>query len=109
MLAQTILAGQLLEAMMMICFGVSWPVAIVKTLRTRRTEGKSLAFLVLILVGYLAGIAAKLVEAAFAHAWPNWVTLLYLANAILVLTDIALFLKFRPRPAGLDLDGPTLP
>ena len=94
---------------MMICFGVSWPVAILKTLRTRRTEGKSLLFLLLILVGYLAGITAKFIIAAQSHDWPNWVTLLYAANAALVVVDIFLFLKYRPHPNNPDLSDPTLP
>ena len=64
MLLEHILSAQLFEALMMICFGVSWPVAIYKTVRTKRTEGKSFLFLLLILAGYLAGIAAKFVIAA---------------------------------------------
>ncbi len=93
----------------MICFGVSWPVAIFKTLRTRRTEGKSLLFLLLILLGYLAGITAKFIVAAQSHTWPNWVTLLYAVNAILVVVDIFLYQKYRPRPNNPDLSEPTLP
>jgi hypothetical protein len=104
-----ILSGQWFEAVMMICFGVSWPVAIYKTLRTRRTEGKSLLFLLLILVGYLAGITAKFIIAAQSRSWPSWVTLLYAANAIMVAVEIFLYQKYRPRPANADLSEPTLP
>jgi hypothetical protein len=104
-----IFSAQWFEALMMICFGVSWPVAICKTLRTRRTEGKSLLFLLLILLGYLAGIAAKFIVASQSHAWPRWVTLLYAANAILVAVEIFLYQKFRPRPDNPDLSEPTLP
>ena len=94
---------------MLICFGVSWPVAIYKTLRTRRTEGKSLLFLVLILVGYLAGIAAKFILAAQYGAWPGWVTWLYALNAVMVVVEIHLYLKFHIRPDKTDLTDPTLP
>jgi lipopolysaccharide export LptBFGC system permease protein LptF len=102
MLAQ-IMSAQFFEGAMLICFGVSWPVAILKTLRTRRTEGKSLAFLVLILVGYLSGIVAKFVRAS--GGWGNLeaVTTLYALNAIFVATDIFLFLHFRPKPCGEQL------
>jgi len=55
--------GQGLEAAMLICFGVSWPVDIYKAWTSRRTEGKSLAFMCLIFVGHLAGVAAKLTRA----------------------------------------------
>jgi hypothetical protein len=103
------ISGQWFEALMMICFGVSWPVAILKTLRTRRTEGKSLLFLLLILVGYLAGITAKFIIAAQTHDWSNWVTILYIANAVLVSVDIFLFLKYRPRPGNTSPSDPTRP
>ena len=88
-------AAQLFEAMMLVCFGVSWPVAIVRTWRARRVEGKSGLFLVLILVGYLAGIAAKFLRPAGAGGWPEPVTALYALNAVLVGIDLGLYLHFR--------------
>ena len=86
--------AQLFEAGMLLCFGMSWPVDIVKALRTRRTEGKSLGFMALIFAGYLSGLAAKLIRAAHAEAWPEPVTALYAVNAVLVAIDIALYLLF---------------
>ena len=91
--------AQILEAGMLLCFGMSWPVDIVKALRTRRTEGKSLWFMALIFAGYLSGLAAKLTRAAHAEAWPEPVTALYAVNAVLVAVDIALYLHFS-RPSG---------
>lgn len=90
-------SAQFFEAVMLICFGVSWPVSILKTLRTRRVDGKSLLFLVLILVGYLAGIAAKLIHAVQEGRPLDWVTSLYIINAVLVGVDIGLYLKLRSR------------
>ncbi len=92
--------AQLFEAGMLICFGISWPASIRKTLRARRVEGKSLAFLVMIFSGYLAGIAAKCLLAAEAGSWPQAVTLLYAANAAMVATDIALYVHYRRHPGG---------
>jgi hypothetical protein len=96
MLAQMTM-GQFLEGGMLVCFGVSWPVSILKTLRTRRTEGKSLGFLVLIFVGYLCGIAAKVFRGFAANGCPESVTVLYALNAVFVATDIVLYLRFRAR------------
>jgi hypothetical protein len=94
--------GQVLEGGMLICFGTSWPVDILKTLRTRRTEGKSVAFMTLILLGYLFGLGAKLLRAAQANEAPEAVTILYVVNAVLIAVDIALTLRFRsPGDAGL--------
>jgi hypothetical protein len=47
------------ETVMLICFGVSWPVSIAKTLRTKVVVGKSPLFMVIVCVGYACGIAHK--------------------------------------------------
>lgn len=54
--------AELLEITMIVSFGVSWPMNVIKSYRARTTKGKSLAFLYLIFFGYIAGIASKLVN-----------------------------------------------
>ena len=76
--------GQIFEAIMMATFGASWPMQIIKTLRTKNPLGKSFSFLWLILSGYLAGIASKIVLGQFMKP----VTILYVANAAMVATDL---------------------
>jgi hypothetical protein len=93
-------APQIFEAVMLVCFGASWPVAILKTWRTRRVDGKSLLFLVLILVGYLAGISAKMLYAAGRDEGPQWVTWLYALNAAMVSVEIGLYVRFWRPGAG---------
>ena len=44
------------EAIMLICFGVSWPVSAYKSYKARQTGGKSLLFLILIDLGYVVGL-----------------------------------------------------
>ena len=100
MLASLAVQAQWFEAAMLVCFGVSWPAAIAKTLRVRRVEGKSLIFLTMVFVGYLAGIGAKLLRATEKGAWPEGVTLLYVLNALMVGTEIALFVHYRRYPGG---------
>lgn len=102
-IADIVVPAQILEAIMMICFGASWPMAIYKTVRTRSVGGKSLTFLILILIGYLSGIAAKIVLAAFANSWPNWVTILYALNAAMVAVEIMLYRKYCSRPASASI------
>ena len=82
------------EAIMLFCFGASWPFAVLKTYQSKRVEGKSARFLVLILIGYVAGIVHKLLHNL------NWVILLYVANSILVLTDLLLLTYYRRRNAA---------
>lgn len=85
------------EAIMLICFGFSWPVSIAKTLRTRVVRGKSPAFMLLIITGYAAGVIHKLLNPPSAEAGTlaHAVVYLYLFNLILVATDLFLYLRFR--------------
>ncbi len=83
------------EAAMLVCFGVSWPVSIFKTWRAGTVGGKSLIFLLLILVGYLAGIVAKCLAAHAQSKTIPWVTWLYGLNAIMVAVDVCLYLHLH--------------
>ncbi len=79
----------LLEFMMLFCFGFSWPFSIAKSLKSKSTKGKSLAFMLLVEAGYAFGIAHKLV---YSRDWVVWA---YVALFFVVLTDIALYLRNR--------------
>jgi len=88
--------AELFEAGMLICFGFAWPVDVIRTLRSRRVEGKSPGFMSLILLGYLFGMTAK-----FLRAWGDWpelVTALYAFNATMLTIDIWLCFHFRKKP-----------
>lgn len=82
----------ILEAIMMVCFGASWPAAILKTIKAKNPAGKSLLFLVLIELGYLAGIVNKL----FQPGW-DWVIILYIVNAAMVAADLILVLYYKKK------------
>ena len=81
--------GKAFEIIMLVCFGFSWPVSIVKSYRSRSTKGKSLLFLVLIVIGYLAGIMHKILDQ------PDFVLYLYAINAAMVSTDILFYFRNR--------------
>ena len=57
--------AELLEIIMIVSFGASWPLNVMKSYKARTTKGKSLGFLCLILFGYIAGITSKLVNQAY--------------------------------------------
>ena len=82
--------AEILEALMVISFGFSWPMNIMKSLRTKSTKGKSLMFLVLIEFGYVCGIISKLVSGNITYVF-----IFYVLNLLMVGTDI--FLYFRNR------------
>ncbi|GAF90391.1 unnamed protein product [marine sediment metagenome] len=94
MLAELASAGELFEAGMLVCFGISWPIDILKSLRVRRTEGKSLAFMVIVLIGYALGLTSKFFKAGWSPGRLEVVTTLYALNFIFVAIDMALYVRF---------------
>lgn len=87
--------AEILEIIMIVSFGASWPLNVMKSYRARTTKGKSLAFLLLIFFGYIAGIASKLVNegymADFAAKW--YVLFFYVLNLIMVGCDLLLYVR----------------
>ncbi|MBN2852569.1 MAG: hypothetical protein JXQ23_07525 [Clostridia bacterium] len=84
------------EIGMLICFGLAWPASIYKSIKSKSTRGKSLNFLLIILIGYISGILHKI----FYN--PDFVIILYIINFIMVLTDIMLYLNNRKGEKALE-------
>ncbi len=80
--------AQLMEAAMVICFGISWPVSIHKSYTSRTSKGKSIFFICFILIGYLFGIASK-----FMADQLNYVLVFYILNFIMVFIDLCLYFR----------------
>lgn len=87
--------SELLEIIMIVSFGLSWPANVMKSYKARTTKGKSLMFLLLIEFGYVAGIASKFTNeaymASFAEKW--YVLVFYILNFIMVGTDLVLYIR----------------
>ena len=87
--------AELLEIIMVVSFGASWPLNVMKSYKTRTTKGKSLGFLCLIFFGYIAGVLSKLVNvqymAAFSEKW--YVLFFYVLNLIMVGADLLLYIR----------------
>ena len=77
------------EILMLLCFGAAWPFSIHKSWTSRKTGGKSVFFLFVVLLGYAAGILNKLVYDPDAVVW------LYGLNSLMVGADIALYFRNR--------------
>lgn len=78
------------ESLMIICFGISWPLSIVRSVRSKSTKGKSILFMLFILFGYFCGLVAKFMTHTYNLAF--W---FYFPNIILVSTDICLYFRNR--------------
>lgn len=81
----------LFEALMLICFGISWPISILKALKTRVVHGKSPMFMAIVCAGYASGIVHKM------HYSFDWIIALYIFNFIMVAADLTLYYVFLPR------------
>jgi hypothetical protein len=75
------------ELLMLLCFGAAWPVSIYKSLVTKSIEGKSVLFLYIILLGYIAGVTHKILYSY------DFIIYLYILNGVMVLTDILLYYR----------------
>lgn len=87
--------ADILEVIMIVSFGVSWPLNVMKSYKARTTKGKSLAFLCLIFFGYIAGIISKFLnEAYMASISSKWYVLFfYILNLIMVGADLCIYFR----------------
>ncbi len=87
--------SELLEIFMIVSFGISWPLNVIKSYKTRTTKGKSLIFLYLIFFGYISGIGSKLVNPVYmeqiAQKW--YVLFFYVLNLIMVGADLCMYYR----------------
>lgn len=77
----------ILETIMLLCFGAAWPFSIYKSYVSRSNAGKSIWFLSVIFLGYVAGAAHKIIYNFDA------VFYLYVLNGAMVFIDILIYLR----------------
>lgn len=78
--------ADILETVMLICFGCSWPLNLYKNINAHSAKGMSLPFIILITLGYIAGILAKILSNEI-----NYVLIVYIINLIMVITNIYIY------------------
>lgn len=80
----------MLEATMLICFGLSWPINTMKAYRARSAKNMSLPFILLIIFGYVAGISAKILMSQ-----ANYVLVVYFINLAVVTLNLLVYFRNR--------------
>lgn len=78
----------ILETIMLVCFGISWPMNLIKAYKSRTAKSMSLPFMLLIITGYIAGITAKIVLGNI-----NYVLVAYMLNLAIVSLDLAVYFR----------------
>ena len=89
--------GEILETLMVICFGLSWPISVYKSYKARTAAGQSLVFLSAIWIGYIFGIAGKIITHNI-----NYVLIVYIFNLLVVTCDLILY--FRNKTLDMQSD-----
>ena len=80
--------SSIFESVMLICFGLSWPLNVIKAYKARTAKGTSLPFILLIIIGYVAGITAKVITGQI-----NYVLIVYLLNLLIVSLNIVVYIR----------------
>ena len=86
---------EILEIVMLICFGISWPINLRKAYINKSTKGISLFFYLAILVGYIAGIISKFLNEAYMSSFSTkwYVLIFYFVNLIVVSLNILVYFR----------------
>ncbi len=99
--------AEILESVMLICFGLSWPINVWKNIKSKTAKNMSLKFVLLIIFGYIAGIVAKVSKGAV-----NYVLAVYIINLAIVSVNVVVYfinkhydqlkeLSAMQKPAGI--------
>ena len=80
--------AQVFETIMLLCFGVSWPFNIAKSLRSRTAKGKSMLFETCVIIGYICGVFGKFISGQFTY-----VLAVYFLDILMVSIDLALTIR----------------
>ena len=78
----------ILETVMLVCFGFSWPMNLIKAYKAKTAKSTSLPFILLIITGYIAGILAKIVLGNI-----NYVLAAYLINLAIVSLNLVVYFR----------------
>ena len=85
----------LCETVMIVCFGLSWPLSVYKSWKSRTAKGKSLQFEIFIWIGYIFGITKNFI--LYANGSNSWLFFLgwafYFLNFIEITIDMILYFR----------------
>ena len=79
---------EILEAIMLVCFGLSWPISLIRNIQQKTAAGMNIYFILLIILGYLAGITAKLISHQFTY-----VLAFYILNLLIVSGNVPVYFR----------------
>lgn len=93
---------EIFEFVMLVCFGLSWPISVYKSITSKSAKGKSVVFIVAIIIGYISGILGKIVSGQV-----NFVLALYCFNLMVVSIDLCLYFINKRREKLVTENAPS--
>ena len=78
--------SEILDTLMLICFGCSWPLSVYKNIKAKTAKSMSLGFILMITAGYIAGIGSKIINQRY-----NYVLVVYIVNLFIVSINILVY------------------
>jgi hypothetical protein len=81
--------AKILETVMLLCFGAAWPASIIKSWRSRTAKGKSIFFLLIVLMGYCAGLTKVFVSEGLG----GFLLVPYGLNTVMVAVDTMIYFR----------------
>lgn len=88
--------SEILELIMVLCFGLSWPISIIKTLKTKSAAGKSPLFIGFIVLGYICGIISKILSNNITYVF-----VFYCINLVTTSFDLCLHFYYRKKESNI--------
>lgn len=85
--------SEILEAAMVVCFGISWPLNISKLVKSKTAKGTSVLFYFFIWIGYVFGLASKAIKMSNGIMTPGYVWFFYILNTLMVSCGILLYFR----------------
>ncbi len=78
--------SEFLSAVMLVCFGFSWPINLIKNIKQKSAKHMNIWFLLLIFTGYIAGISSRIVSSMYGYVF-----IIYIINLVVVSLNIAVY------------------
>ncbi len=99
--------AEIFEIGMILCFGASWPLNIIRAYKARTAKGTSFLFTLLIVIGYVSAIIGKFITIAKVGSsfWTLTSTIafiFYWINLVMVSTGLVIYFRNKRLDAAAE-------
>ena len=73
---------------MVVLFGLSWPLNIIKSIKAKTAKGRSIFFVICVMIGYVCGIISKILNDNITYVF-----IFYCLNLVMVGVDLGFCIR----------------